>query len=100
MFADHRRKLEAVEVRHADVDQNHGDLGSQQMLERLAPGCRLQEIFAETAQNSFVSEKLPGLVVDQENVDLVLFEPWPLSVQPHTQRRQELLGIDRLRKII
>ena len=36
MLADHRRELEAVELRHADVDQDDGDLVLQQMLERLA----------------------------------------------------------------
>ncbi len=34
MLADHRRKLESVEFRHADVDQDHRDLGLQQDLER------------------------------------------------------------------
>ena len=32
MLADHRRQLEAVELRHADVDQHDGDVGLQQML--------------------------------------------------------------------
>ena len=36
MLADHRGQLEAVELRHADVDQHDGDVGLQQMLERLA----------------------------------------------------------------
>ena len=35
MLADHRRQLEAVEVRHADVHQDDGDLRLQQLLERL-----------------------------------------------------------------
>ena len=35
MLADHRRQLEAVEVRHDDVDQHDGDVVLQQMLQRL-----------------------------------------------------------------
>ena len=38
MLADHRRELEAVELRHADVHQDDGDVGLQQLLERFA--CR------------------------------------------------------------
>ncbi len=40
MVADHRRQLEAVEIGHADVDQDDGDLVLQQMLERLAAPSR------------------------------------------------------------
>ena len=36
MLADHRRKLEAVELRHADVDQNDRDIVLQQELQGLA----------------------------------------------------------------
>ena len=32
MLADHRRELEAVELRHADVDQNDGDVVLEQKL--------------------------------------------------------------------
>ena len=35
MLADHRRQLEAVEIRHADVDQHDGDLVLEQQLKRL-----------------------------------------------------------------
>ena len=38
MLADHRGELKAVEIRHADVDQDDGDVVLQQMLQRLA--CR------------------------------------------------------------
>ena len=36
MLADHRRQLEAVELGHADIDQDDGDVVLEQMLERLA----------------------------------------------------------------
>ena len=33
MLADHRRQLEAVELRHADVDENDGDVVLEQELQ-------------------------------------------------------------------
>ena len=35
MLPDHRSELEAVEVWHADIDQDHRHVRRQQMLERL-----------------------------------------------------------------
>ena len=52
MLADHGGQLEAVELRHADVDQHDGDVGLQQMLERLARRRRLDQVLAELAQDA------------------------------------------------
>ena len=71
MLADHRRELKAVELRHADVDQDDRDLVLEQNLQRLARRRRLDQILAESAQNHFVGEQLRGLIVDQEDIDLV-----------------------------
>jgi hypothetical protein len=38
MLADHGSELEAVELRHADVHQDDGDLLLEQILQRLAGG--------------------------------------------------------------
>ncbi len=35
MLADHRGELEAVELRHADVHEDHGDIRLQEVLQRL-----------------------------------------------------------------
>ena len=35
----------------------------------------LMRVLAETAQNLLVGEQLRGLIVDQENVDLVVYSP-------------------------
>ena len=40
MLADHGGEFEAVQFRHADVDQNDRDLVLEQEFERLAPGGR------------------------------------------------------------
>jgi hypothetical protein len=36
MLADHRGELEAVELGHADIHQDDGDVGAQEALQRLA----------------------------------------------------------------
>jgi len=40
MFADHRGQFEPVQFRHANVDQDDGDVVLQQELERFPPGTK------------------------------------------------------------
>ena len=47
MLADHGGEFEPIELRHADVDQNDGNFILEQIFERLPPGGRDDEIFAE-----------------------------------------------------
>ena len=75
MLADHGRELKAVELRHADVDQHDRDVVLEQKFQRLARRARLDQVLAETAQNLLVGEQLRGLIVDQQNVDLVVCSP-------------------------
>ena len=75
MLADHGCELKAVELRHAHVDQHDRGFVLEQEFQRLARRARLDEILAETAQNLLVGEQLGGLIVDQENVDLVVYSP-------------------------
>src|SRR5262245_5910363 len=87
----------------------------EQLLERLPSGSRLDEIFSKAGEDSLVTEQLGRLTIDQQDVDLVIgghrcpsplsnsfsLSRWPWSpMQPHTQRRQELLGVDGLGKIV
>ncbi len=65
MFPDHRGKLEPVEFRHADVDEQDGDVGLQQGLQRFPCGRRLDQVLAELMQNGLVGEQFGRLVVDQ-----------------------------------
>ena len=51
MLADHGGELEPVQFRHADVDQDDGDLVLEQDLERLASRSRDDEILAEFLQD-------------------------------------------------
>src|SRR5436190_12209558 len=72
MFADHRGELEPVQFRHADVDQDDGDIVLQQELERFASGRGLDQVLAEFLQDDFIGEQLRRLIVNQKNVYLVL----------------------------
>jgi hypothetical protein len=47
MLADHGRELEAVEFRHADIDQDDRDFVLQEIFQRLAPRGGDREVFAE-----------------------------------------------------
>ena len=90
MAADHRRKLESVEIGHYNVDQHHCDVFFQEMFEGLAPRTRGDEILAEFREDRRVAQQLPGLVIDQQNVNrlLLIHRPIPCSaMQPHAQRR-------------
>ena len=71
MLADHRRKLEAVELRHADVDQDDRDFVLEQKLQGLARRRRLDQVLAQLAQNHLIAEQLGRLIVDQQDVDFI-----------------------------
>ena len=70
MLADHGGEFEAVQFRHAHVDQNDGDFVLEQIFERFAPGRGDDEIFSEFLQNNFIGEQLRRLIVDQKDVYL------------------------------
>ena len=55
MLADHRGELEAVELRHADVDQHDGDVRLEQLAQRLARRDGLDQVLAELAQDHLVA---------------------------------------------
>jgi hypothetical protein len=69
VLADHRRQLEAVQLRHAHVDQHHGDVRAQQMLERLLARAGLDQGLPERGEDGLVAQELPRLVVHEQDVD-------------------------------
>ena len=72
MLADHGGEFEAVELGHADVDQDDRDVVLEQIFQRFAAGGRDDEVFAEFLQNDLIGEQLCRLVVNQKNVDLLV----------------------------
>src|ERR1700733_2180278 len=73
MLADHGRQFEAVQIRHAHVDQNHGDFILEQKFERLARRTRFEKVLADFRQNGLMAEQFGLLVVDQQNVHSFAF---------------------------
>ena len=72
MLPQHLDQLEAVELRHADVDQDDGDVVLQQNLERFARRRRANEVLIQLGQDDLVAQQLGWLVVDQKDVDAIL----------------------------
>ena len=80
MFADHRGKFESVEFRHANVDQDDGDVVLEQELERFAPRRGRDQVFSEVLQNDFIGEQLGRLIVHQKNIDFLLVHHLPAQI--------------------
>src|SRR6201999_4573500 len=64
-------ELEAVEVRHAHIDEDECHLVLQQDLERLARRGRLEHGLADLGEHHLVTQQFRLLVVDQQDIDLV-----------------------------
>jgi len=72
MFADHRRQLEAVELGHANVHEDDGNVMLEEVFERLFGRGGLDQPLAQLGENRLVAQELGRLVVDQQDIDLVL----------------------------
>ena len=66
--ADQAGGLEAVELRHVDVEQDHRELVTQERAQRLVPGARGRHLHAEVRQDRLERQQLVGAVVDQQHV--------------------------------
>jgi hypothetical protein len=95
MLADDIGNLKAVHIRHAHVHQDHGDIVSEKIFQRLAAGSRCNQVLSQSGKDRFVGEKLCWIVVNHQNVDFIVcahrracrrgrVHVRPLSVQPHT----------------
>ena len=66
--ADQAGGLEAVELRHVDVEQDHRELVAQERAQRLVPGARGGHLHADVRQDRLERQQLVGAVVDQQHV--------------------------------
>jgi hypothetical protein len=71
MTADHLGQLEAVEIGHADIDENETDVILEKSVERPLGAVRHDKLFIEVAQNDLIADELRRLVVDEKNLDLL-----------------------------
>src|SRR6202020_976077 len=90
MLADHGRECEAVELGHADVDENNGDFVLEEIFQGLAARGRHHKVFAKLFEDNLIGEQLGWLIVNQKDVYLFLvhaLEPnqWLSTfLMPHT----------------
>ena len=72
VLSDQRCKLKAIELRHADIDEDDRNLILEKLLQRFFSRHRLDEIVTQRLQDHLIGEQLRWLIVYQEDVDLVL----------------------------
>ena len=77
MPVHHVRELKAVDLGHADVHQDDGDIVSEQLLHRLAGRPGLDQVLAQLTEDRFVAEQLPSLIIDHEYVGSIAFVHGP-----------------------
>ena len=70
--ADHRGGLEAVHVRHVDVEQDHRELALEQEPQRLPSRMRRDHVLAEAFEDGLVDQEFLGQVVHDQDVDFLV----------------------------
>ena len=72
MLADHLGEFEPVQLRHADIHEDDGDVVLEQKFERFFRRRDLDEVLAEIAQHHLIAQQLGGLVVHQQHIDFMV----------------------------
>ena len=85
---DQLRRLEAVEVRHLDVEEDHGEVVAQQLPERVLTRMRPHEVLAERLEDRLEREQVLGRVVDEQQVGRALSHASPRPVSGCRARRR------------
>jgi len=73
MTSDHGRQFKPIELGHADVYQQDGDVVLKQILKRVLTGTYCHEVFVQVFENNLVRHQLCRLIVDKKNCDLIVF---------------------------
>ena len=72
MLADQRRQLEAVELRHAHVDEDDRNLLLEQVFQRFLGRSGFDQPLVQPGEDGLIAQELGWLVVDQQDFDLVV----------------------------
>jgi hypothetical protein len=84
-------RLEPVQPRHLDVEQNRGELLLEQVPQRLLAGCGQHELLPERLEERFEREQVLGPVVDQQQL--------ARSVTSSTTRRGTARSLEREHRV-
>ena len=116
-LADERRRLEPVHDRHADVEQDDGEVLGHDATQGGEPGVGLDDRVAERRQHRLQRQPLRGVVVDDQDRDGRRAPRRPSAAtgsrraravmrgpcrgrQPRPERGEELGGVDRLGDVV
>ena len=81
VLADELRQFKTIEFRHADVHQDDGDVGLQQVLQGFPTRTSLDQVLVQFTENHLITEQLGWLIIHHEDVDfLVLAHGMPPSL--------------------
>ena len=75
-LADQGGRLEAVQLRHVDVEQDHREIVGQQPPQGLAPGVDRDDRLVQLLQHRLDGQQLVRHVVDDQDLGLVVFVTW------------------------
>jgi hypothetical protein len=64
VVADHLRELEAIDLGHPHIHEDHGDVRFQQILQGFPGRTSLQQMLAELMQDRLIGEQLVRLIID------------------------------------
>ncbi len=71
-FADQRRGLEPVQLRHLDVEQDEREIVREQLPQRFLARPRGDQLLPERLEYRLEGQQPPGLVVYKEDVDRLM----------------------------
>ena len=94
-----RRRLEPVESRHVDVEQDDGELPPQELPQGLAPGARADDVLAQLRQDHRQRQQLVRAVVDSQDADAFL-AAGDHTKQPRPQDRQHLVRVHGFGEVV
>ena len=85
---DQLRRLEAVEHRHLDVEQDDRDLVEQELAESLLPGMGVEQVLLERLEDGLQRKQVLRSVVDEQDVGHLISAAsrHRRSVQPTARR--------------
>src|SRR6202790_4623844 len=94
VLADDLGEFKTVDLRHAYIHQNDGDIGFKQLLEGIFGGRCFDQVLSQVGQDGFIGEQFARLIINHENVDLLVDAHYPLNA-PQSSRRTSPYLINR-----
>ena len=72
--ADESRRLEAIHVRHFNIENDHRDIVSQEKLKSLRAGGSPYKVLVKTLQNALECKEVLTPVVNEQDVDFLFVQ--------------------------